>query len=255
MTNTDGGETRRLKSVDKAFDIIEFLRVEGSCTLSEVSDQFDMPTSTAHLHLTTLVENGYVLREDNEYRCSLQFLRTGGEIRDRIPLFQAARSEVDALQKEFGEIANMAMMEDGYMVKIYKSVNTESIDDRSPLGTYLYMHRTAMGKAILSSLDESVVDRVIEERGMPTKTENTISTRKELDTELAEIREQGYAINEGEHYGGVCAVGVPILSEPEGVIGAISISGPRSRMGMERIKESVVPGLKDAKNIIELKLK
>lgn len=255
MTNTDAGETRRLKSVDKAFDIVDLLRREGSCTLSEVSRQFDIPTSTAHLHLTTLVENGYVLREDNEYRCSLQFLQTAGEIRDRLPLFQAARSEADALQEEFGEISNIATMENGYMVKIYKSVNPESIDDRSPIGTHLYMHRTAMGKAILSSLDESTVDRIIETRGMPAQTENTISTREELDAELAQIRDQEYAVNRGEHYGGVCAVGVPITVDFDGVVGAISVSGPQSRMRSERIEESIVPGLRDAKNIIELKLK
>jgi IclR family acetate operon transcriptional repressor len=255
MANTDADETRRLKSVDKAFDIIDVLRREGPATLSEVAEQFDMPTSTAHLHLTTLVKNGYVLRENNEYWCSLQFHRTAGEIRDQLPLFQAARSEADALQEELGEISNIAMMENGYMVKIYKSVNPESIDDRSPAGTHLYMHRTARGKAILASLDESVVDQSIETRGMPSKTEKSLSTREELDAELAEIREQEYAVNRGEHYGGVCAVGVPIMTESTGVVGAISVSGPQSRMGSDRIEESIVPGLKDAKNIIELKLK
>ncbi len=254
---TDGGKSsgRRLSSVDRAFEIIEFLREHGPQTLTDVADDFDLPMSTAHIHLSTLVENGYVIKSDGEYRCSLQFLRTGGELRDGLLLFQAAKHEVDELPNILGEYANIGTMENGFMVQLYKSRNPSSIDDNAPLGSHLYLHSTALGKAMLSQLPESGVDEVIEKRGLPKQTAATIVDREELLDELATTRERGYSVNRGEHFEGVCAVAVPIMSKEGDVAGAISVSGPASRMNDERIDDEIVPVLSDKKNIVELKIK
>ncbi|AUV83584.1 IclR family transcriptional regulator [Salinigranum rubrum] len=256
MDDVTGDETagRRLKSVSRAFRIIEHLRTEDEATLSEIAAAFDVPVSTAHIYMATLVASGYVIKEDGNYRCSLRFLRTGGELRDRMALFKAAKNEVDNLQQEHGEIANVGTMENGYMVQLYKSENPDSIDDNAPLGTHLYLHRTATGKSMLAQLPEADVDRIVDLRGLPQSTAATIKTREELNRELDRIRERKYAINNGEHFPGVRAVAVPIMLDTDSVVGAISISGPLSRMSEERINEELAPALFDKRNIIELKL-
>jgi DNA-binding IclR family transcriptional regulator len=255
MTDGETAGGRRLKSVDRTFNIIEFLQEHGPMTLSEIADDFGLPMSTAHIHLSTLVGNGYVVKADGKYRCSFRFLRTGGELRDRLPLFQAAKNEIDDLQEILGEHANVVTIEDGYMIQLYKSENPESIDDSAPLGSHLYLHTTANGKAMLSRLQEAELNEVLELRGLPQLTAATITDRDELREELSDVRERGYAINRGEHFAGVCAVGVPITSKDQGVLGAISVSGPTRRMGAERIEDDIAPALFDAKNIIDLKIK
>lgn len=254
MTDEDGSP-RRLKSVDRAFDIIEYLRTDGPATLSAVAEAMDMPMSTTHIHLTTLVENEYVVKSDDEYACSLRFLRTGGELRDDLPLFRAAADEIDDLPEQLGEYANVVTIEDGYMVQLYKSRNPSSIDDNAPLGSYLPLHATATGKAMLAYLPEEECETIIDRRGLHAETPETITDRVELLEELAEIQERGYSVNRDEHFEGVCAVAVPILSNSRDVIGAISVSGPSSRMGDERIDEEIVPALSDKRNIIELKIR
>ena len=253
-TNADGTGGRQLKSVARTFEIIEHLRTDGEATLSEVATAFDLPVSTAHIYLATLVESGYVIKEDGRYRCSLRFLQVGGELRDRMTLFRVAKDEVDNLQQEYGENANVGTREAGYMVQLYKSENRDSIDDNAPLGTHLHLHQTATGKAILAELPEDEVDRVIDLRGLPQSTAATIKTREELKADLEQVRERNYAINNGEHFPGVRAVAVPIVPKNESVVGAISISGPLSRMGQERIEDELAPSLFDKRNVIELKL-
>jgi len=253
MTTDDA--SRRLKSVDRAFDIIEYLRVDGPATLSEVSEAMDMPMSTTHIHLTTLVENDYVVKPDDEYACSLRFLRTGGELRDGLALFRAAEDEIDDLPEQLGEYANVVTMEDGYMVQLYKSRNPSSIDDNAPLGSYMPLHATANGKAMLAHLSEEECADIVTRRGLHAETPETITDEAELFAALEEIRERGYAINRDEHFEGVCAVAVPILSKSRDVVGAISVSGPSSRMGDERIVEEIAPALSDKRNIIELKIR
>ncbi|MFC7205312.1 IclR family transcriptional regulator [Haloferax namakaokahaiae] len=253
-TNTSEIDGRQLKSVKRAFEIVDYLRTESNATLSEISTALDLPISTAHIYLSTLVESGYVIKEDKEYHCSLRFLETGGELRDRMSLFQAAKGEVDDLQQEYGENANVGTIENGYMVQLYKSEHRDSIDDNAPLGCYLHLHQTATGKSILAQLPEDEVDRIIDLRGLPQSTASTIKSREELKQELEQIRERKYAMNNGEHFPGVRAVAVPIVPNNESVVGSISISGPLSRMGEDRIKEKLAPSLFNKRNIIELKL-
>lgn len=255
MNDTENPSERRLSSVTKSFEIVEHLHEHGPLTLSEVADDFDMPMSTAHIHLATLRSSEYVIKSGDEYRCSFRFLRTGGKLRDELPLFRAAKHEIDDIQDVLGEYANIGTMENGYMIQLYKSRNSSSIDDHAPLGSHLHLHSTSTGKAMLSRLPEDEVDEIIAKRGLPKETAATIVDRDELFDELAAVRERGYSINRGEHYSGVCAVGVPILSKDHDVAGAISVSGPASRMDDDRITDEIVPVLTDKQNVIELKLK
>ncbi|WP_435156308.1 IclR family transcriptional regulator [Haladaptatus sp. DFWS20] len=255
MNNEEETAGQRLKSVDQSFRIIEYLRENGPVTLSKITDDLELPMSTAHVHLSTLVENEYVIKSDREYRCSLRFLHIGGELRDKFSLFQAAKDEVDELSDTLGEYANVGTIENGYMVQLYKSRNSSSIDDNAPLGSHLYLHSTGLGKAMLSQLSQERLNMILDLRGLPQLTPTTITDRQALEEELADIRDRGYAVNRSEHFTGVCAVAVPILSENNEVIGAISASGPISRMGNERIEDEIAPALFDKQNFIELKIK
>lgn len=255
MTDPDESEGRGLQSVERALDVIEHLRRSGGATLSETAAALDLPMSTAHIHLTTLVDTGYVVRDGNEYRPSFEFLGVGGDRRDGLALYQAAKPELDELRDETGEHTNVMVEERGYSVQLYKSQSPDSIDDDAYLGDHFHTHLTATGKAMLAKLSDERVAAILDRRGMPALTDDTITNEAALREELATIRNRGYSINRGEHFPGVCAVGVAIVSEPDDVVGAISISGPRSRLTGERIEDELAPALLNKKNIIELKLR
>lgn len=254
MTDANTGSSQRLNSVEHAFKIVDYLRTDGPATLSDIAAEFEMPMSTAHVYMSTLLETGYVIESDDEYECSLRFLWTGGYLRNEIPLYRAAKAEVDSLQEEIGEYANVGTNQNGYMVQLYKSENPESIDDKALLGAHLHLHTTATGKAILSEWSDDELDEHVRQLGLPEQTENTITDRAELEAELEDVRERGYAVNDAEHYHGVRAVAVPIIGDDGAVLGAISASGPSSRISTDRIEEEITPKLFHKKNIIELKL-
>ncbi|WP_144901435.1 IclR family transcriptional regulator [Halobellus captivus] len=255
MANSDGSNARGLKSVERSFSIVDYLQDANGATLSEAADDLGLAVSTAHIHLTTLVETGYVVKDDDVYRCGFEFLQTGGQRRDDMALYQAAKPELDDLQVETGEHTNVTVMERGYAVQLYKSESPESIDDDASLGDHFYLHLTATGKAMLAEYSDDQVAEILETHGLPALTDDTITEEEVLYGELATIRERGYSINRGEHFPGVCAIGTAIASEPDGALGAISISGPRSRITPERIDEELAPALLNKKNIIELKIR
>ena len=106
---------------------------------------------------------------------------------------------------------------------------------------------------MLAFSPEKHVQWVIEEHGLPQKTQESISTITELKAELETIREQGYAINEHETAEGVSAIAAPIVANNE-VHGAIAIAEPTARIKRESYRQELIDLVTTASNEIELKL-
>jgi len=122
----------------------------------------------------------------------------------------------------------------------------------SYVGDRKHLHCTGVGKAILASLPEERVETIIEERGLPAMTENTVTDREELLAELAEIRERGVAFDDEEILEGLRCVAVPVSNQEKGLLGAISVAGPTSRMKGEQFREELPELVTDTANVVQI---
>lgn len=242
-----------IQSTALAFDIIEWVHERGGATLGELVEQFEKPQSTIHDHLTTLTDTGYLRKVDNTYHVSVRFLKLGGLARSRSRLFQAGKSEVVQLARTTGEHANMMVEENGMGIFLYKEKGGDSVRLDTYEGMEVYLHTTAMGKAILAELSEERREEIISEHGLPGVTENTITEYDELMEELAEVRERGYAIDNEERIDGIRCIATSITAEGR-VIGAVSVSAPRSRMSGDRFESEIPSEVQNTANIIEVNI-
>ncbi|WP_231186550.1 IclR family transcriptional regulator [Haladaptatus sp. DYF46] len=245
--------TTPVRTTARSLDIIDTLRELDGARLTEISAHLDLPDSTVHNHLRTLVQRGYVVRDGNTYHVSLQFLDLGEYARSRRKVYELASSEIDELAAETEESANLLVEEDGTGVYIYNAQGGNAIPLDTHPGKRVSLHATALGKAILAFLPESRTDAIFERTGLPARTPKTITDLDELRTELATVRERGYAVDDEERVRGVRCLAVAIKNENGQVIGAISVSGPVSRIEGE-FRDRLLDDLRRAKNIIELKL-
>lgn len=243
-----------VQATKRSFDIIEALQDIDRARLTTLADRLDLPNSTVHNHLSTLVERGYVVKEDEHYRLSLRFLDLGEYTRRLQKVYNLARPELDEVAAETGEIASLVVAENGQGVFLYSAEGGDVISlDTSP-GTRVHMHASAMGKIILAQLPEDEVTDILDQHDLPEYTENTITERESLRDELAEIRERGVAFDDEERVRGSRSVAVVIRDENGSVIGSVGISGPASRLAKERLTGELTDHLHDTTNIIELKL-
>ena len=250
-----GGSRNRIKAVRTMFDVVDGLREFEQTGVSQLADHLGMPKSTVHVYLKTLEEEGYVINDGGRYRSSLRFLELGGDVRQRLSIFQAVRPQVDELSAETGEVANLGVEEGGQRVLLYTSEPSEGVFDNSPVGQYTYMHWTALGKALLAQLSNVRVDEIVDRHGLPRATENTITDRSELFAELDRIRERGYSIEDEERRKGIKALAVPIqYDEDPSPVTAVSISGPKRRIG-EAEYDELLDAIKNAVNVTELRYK
>lgn len=253
--NPEKSSGNRIQAVVNAFNIVESLEKLDGATVSELANHEGIPKSTAHIYLKTLYDIGYIIQDGATYRLSLRFLKHGGYARHRLNFYQAAKSQIDKLSTETGEVVDIGVEENGKRVLLYKSEGPEGVTQKPTTGEYTHMHMTALGKALLACQSDKRVEEIIATHGLPPATEYTITDRKALFEELETVRKQNFSIEDQERRNGIKAVGVPIRDDHNKAIGAISISGPMSKLTNERITNDLLGQMRNAANIIEIQTK
>lgn len=243
-----------IKATKRSFDVIETLEEMDGARLTILAEELDLPNSTVHSHLSTLMERGYVIQEDETYRLSLQFLRLGEATRKIHKVYHAGRAEIDELAAETGEVASLLVEEEGRAVFLYSAEGDDAMPLNTSPGTHIHLHASAMGKAILAQLADDEVDAILEEQALPAYTQNTITDEEALREELMDIREGGIAVDDEERVRGSRSVAAPLRGESGKIIGSVAISGPVSRLSHDFLSTELAERLHDATNIIELKL-
>jgi len=242
-----------IKAVDRTLAILQTLGEYDTVGVTALAEDLDLPRSTVFNHLKTLESGEYVVNDGGEYRLGSRFLELGAKARDFHDVYEAARGEVSRLAEETGEISALLIEEHGLGVFLYRSEGEGSVHIDSFTGQRIYLHGAALGKAILAGLPESRVDGIVERRGLPTLTDNTVTERDELSAELAEIAEAGVAFDDEERLDGLRSVAAPI-HDGEDVLGSVSLAGPSSRVGDDRFREEFPAKVADAASTAELNL-
>ncbi|MGB9958804.1 IclR family transcriptional regulator (plasmid) [Haloferax prahovense] len=250
MTDDANRPVKALLTMD---EVVNVLDNAGRMGVTEIAERLDRPQSVVHDYLSTLTQLGYVVRTNGKYELGLHYLELGGRVRDRIPLYQVARPEVQRLAEESSsESVTLCVEERGMCVALDVVQSNESITyDWSP-GSYFHMHLSGAGKAMLASYPEQRVEAILDNHGLPARTEKTITERAELYEELEEVRERGVSFERGEYNTGMHTISAPILDEEGKVLGGLSVSGPAHRMNEPDVEAELEDKLLSSVNIIEL---
>ncbi|WP_436348743.1 IclR family transcriptional regulator [Natronorubrum sp. FCH18a] len=228
-----------IQSLETTIQIVEELKEAEQAGLTELAQRLDMNKGTVHHHMTTLQQHGFIVKTDGQYRIGLRCLEFGAHIRSRMNVYKVGKPEIDSLAEETGEIANLMVEENGRGIYIYTTKGEKAISLDTKVGTRQYLHTSALGKSIFAHLPEERVEEIIDTHGLPAKTENTVTTRDELESELERIREEDIAFDGEERAEGVRCVAAPIYNKNNKILGAVSVSGPASRIKGDVFKEEI----------------
>jgi IclR family acetate operon transcriptional repressor len=124
----------------------------------------------------------------------------------------------------------MAMLEGDACVYIAQAPSPNFVRMFTEVGRVVPLHSTGVGKALLSTLPDEQVLAILQRAGMPSITEHTLTAPESLLADLAHVRKNKYAIDDGEQELGVRCIAVPIEGLP--FTAALSVSGPSSRIRM-----------------------
>lgn len=224
--------------LSRAIAILNHLaQADGGASLTEVGNAVGLAASTTHRLLTSLESERYV-RFDAEtklWSVGVQaFIMGNGFLRNR-DLVRLARPHMRTLMEASGETVNLAIEDQGAAVYLSQVECREMMRTFARLGARVPMHCSGVGKALLSALDETLLNRHIDRHGQTRMTARTITGRSDLMADLAAARTRGYAIDDEEHAVGLRCVAAPIFNEHGDTVGAVSLSGPMARITDARI--------------------
>lgn len=235
-----GSKIKNIQSLDRAIQILEVLGNNPSgMGVSELSRVVNLPKSTVHRILDTLLQKGYVEKnsEKEKYKLGLKIVELSNKILANMELRSEARPYLEELMNYVNEVVHLCVLRDGEMVYIDKVECPNPIRMYSQIGRRIPVHCTAVGKATLAFLPKDEVIRILEMKGMPRKTQNTITDLQQLLNHLEEVRRLGYAVDDIEHEEGIRCVAAPIFDGTGQVVAAISVAGPDFRITIERIPQ------------------
>ncbi|WP_336022785.1 IclR family transcriptional regulator [Halobellus salinisoli] len=245
---------KTIKSSVTTMRVINGLKELGGAKVTQLADYLDLTKPTVHHHLSTLVQEEYVVKEADTYYIGLRFLELGELARDRFKIHKVAKPEVEKLAEQTGELANVAVLEYGRVVYLYRARGSEAVNLDTYSGKRVQIHCTALGKAMLANLPQEQVDEILAENEFQAETDATITKRDEFLAELEEVRQQGVAFDREEAFSGLHCVAAPILDADGRAMGAISVSGPTSRLRGNQFSEDLPDMVTRAGNVIELNI-
>lgn len=249
----DDAPNKPLTTTKRTFTIIKYLQDNGRSSVSLIAKDLDLPKSTVHRHLATLLDLRYVSKRDQQYQLGLRFTRLGYAAQASKDNFEMAKEQVREISAQTGERAQLIVEDHGLGVYLYLDRGEQAIDTGMSVGQQTHLHYSAGGKAILANYPPERVDKIVNQWELPRQTRNTITDRETLYNELSQIQDRGVAFNHEEHIDGLTAVAVPV--ENDGMVfGALSVAVPTNRMSDARLKETIPELLLGSANALELEL-
>jgi IclR family transcriptional regulator, acetate operon repressor len=216
------------QAVDRAAQLlIEVTRSRDPVSFSELTAASGLAKSTTSRLLTALERNGLV-RRDVAGRFSpgevfVSYAWRGGAEAD---LVSVAQPVLAGLGDQTGETVNLGVPRDGGLVEQIAQVDSKYlIGGTNWVGLAVPVHCAALGKVLLAFGAAELPKGRLEQR-----TDRTITSRTVLAAELAAVRERGYAVTIEELEPGLVAVAAPVFADGGSAAGALSVSGPASRL-------------------------
>jgi len=247
-------KTSNIGTAERSIQLIEILRQSGGSTAAELAEELPMAKSSVYKHLNTLNDNNYVTKNGEEYTLSMRFVSIGEEIKQKqINSYQFITDTVKEIASITEETVWFVVKNGSKGLIVNHEVGSKGIETgRYHPGDQVPLHASASGKAIFAYLSDDEIDRILAKRNLQEYTANTTTEIKAICEELSEVREQGVAFNDSESVSNIRAVGVPVLDPTENVLGALSVSGPKSRIKGEFYQKELPEILIEKSNLIEI---
>ncbi len=246
LGSAPGGVGTQVRSVTRALNLIELLATAGRpLALSELRARADLPPSTAHHLLGTLVARGYAHHDAKSRAYSMG--RRLAELTQPPGGAQNLASVAMPLLKELnaacGEAVHLARMQGFSLDTLARLESSQAVRvDTSALAKSDAAHATATGKALLAHWPAPQLQAYLQHAPLRRFTPHTLTDPAALATQLLRVQRRGYAEDDEEFHLGVWCVGAPVRDASGQVVAAVSCSMPvmrASRQEATRLRQLV----------------
>jgi DNA-binding IclR family transcriptional regulator len=194
-------------------------------SMAELAARSGFPRPTVYRIVAGLLEHGLVAAQpDGTYVLGPRLLSLASRSWSRFDLRVALLPDLHALRDATGQTVHLAVPAGDAMVYIEKLDGPGAVRMASRIGGQLPLHCSAVGKACLATLEPAALDARLAALPLPRLTPATLASASALRAELAQVRRQGYAVDNEENEPGIVCYGVALCDASGRAVAGVSVS-------------------------------
>ena len=222
--------SRRIQVLTRAVNILHTVsNADGDLSLGKIALELDLPRSTVQRIVNALLAENLLAVGPNAsgYRIGVAVQQLADSTTQGVP--QSLRPVLEGLSEATGETIDLATCRDQQMVFLDQIPGKHRLRTVSAVGEIFPMTVTANGKAVLAMQENDTVSQI---HLRETKDAVTAKTLAALQSELQQVRTDGYSVDLDEHTTGISAIGIGFRYRS--ICYAISIPAPTHRFSERR---------------------
>ncbi|MFK5985415.1 MAG: IclR family transcriptional regulator [Pseudomonadota bacterium] len=240
-----------IQVIDRMAKLLDAIsRYDDSASLKFLSADTDLHPATAHRILASLIEQGFVERnETGYYRLGYKLMELGCGVNSRLDVKEEALEILQNLRDELGETANLTIRKGDQVVYVERAIANRIMRVEQVIGSHAPLHVTAVGKLMLANEGEKSIDAYVKRTGLPGFTKNTLTKIEPFKAELKTAFKQGYTFDNEEAEIGVGCIGVLVRNSSGKIVAGLSVSAP-----IERRQDDWIPIVVEAADKLSTRL-
>jgi len=211
---------------------------ENAVSPAELARRVQLPRSTVHRIVVSLVREGLLERHADQVRLGVRLFEIGQRVPRQRVLRDAARPYMQDLREATRQTVHLAILEGSQVVYVDILASPGAPPLPSRVGGRLPAHATGVGKAMLAFSPPETV-RAVLDGGLPRLSERSAVAPGLLASELDRIRRDGVAFDREESGPGIVCAASPVLGAGGDVLGALSVSGWTTRLRLDHVSPAV----------------
>ncbi len=243
-------------AVQKAFELLRAVAESRTeLGISELAQRLGYSKSTTHGLAQALVRVGAL--DQNPRRKKFFLGPTVVELAfqswNYFRVVEKTQPYLDELRDQIGETVFLGALSRSRGLIMATAETAKPLKISSPPGTSIPLLAGAVGKVFLAQQAKEQVMQIIREVGLPRFTVRSITDEQTYLDELAQVRRQGYALDNEEYLAGVRAVAVG-LGNHRGLPLAVWVVGFADAMqddAMAAIAKYTVEAAEKLKNVLD----
>jgi IclR family pca regulon transcriptional regulator len=245
-SNSDAGERPeyRVEALAKGLRLLSlFDEQRPTWRVSDLAAATGLPMPTVYRVVMTLTAEGYLDHlPGGEYRPGVRTLTLGTAALRSLDLVALATPKLLRLGQTTGETVNLAVLTGDRVLYLVRLRNSDLVTANIQVGSTLPAVHTSIGKLLLAHLDDEDLKSRITEASFPAQHgPNAKVSLDELRDELAQIREQGWAMQDEELAHGLRSVAAPIRGAGGHVVAGMNLAVQARDWSSQRIVRELRP--------------
>jgi DNA-binding IclR family transcriptional regulator len=219
-----------VKSAARALDLLDEIAAHGPGTQLQLSTRLNIPKSSLHALLRTMVDRGWLQTDPtgSVYQLGIHSLVVSSAYLDGDPVLARATSILDEVSAATGETVHLGRLDGADVIYTAKRESMHPLRMHSAVGRRLPAYATSLGRALLAEMPVEARGGMVPEH-IATITPKTTTDKDAVLEIIDRAAYQGYATESEESCMGVRCFGV-VLPFTHQAVDALSVAVPISRL-------------------------